>query len=57
MAGKAKSCYLSVYDNKSRKTVFTYTFLKMSDLNAYVSKEEFIAKYPKDEYTISKEVY
>jgi hypothetical protein len=57
MAGKAKSCYLSVYDNKLRKTVFTYTFLKMADLNAYIAKEEFLAKYPTEQYTISKEVY
>jgi hypothetical protein len=57
MAGKAKSCYLSVSENSTRKTVFNKVFFKMADLNDYAKSEEFVAKYPKDLFTIYKEIY
>jgi hypothetical protein len=57
MAGKAKSCYLSVYDRGVRKTVLYKVFFNMADLNAFVKTEEFVAKYPIELFDISKEVY
>jgi len=57
MAGKAKSCYLSVYNNSLKKTVFTKVFFKMSDLNDYVKAENVIEKYPSPTFIISKETY
>ena len=56
-AGKAKSCYLSVYDRGARKTVFHRVFFNMADLNAFVKTDEFIEKYPTEQFDIAKEVY
>lgn len=57
MAGKAKSCHLSVTDMTTRKVVFTRTFFVQSDLNAYIKTEEFLAKYPPEQFTVTKETY
>jgi len=57
MAGKAKSCYLSVTSNATRKTVLNKVFFVAKDLNAFVASDEFKAKYPADQYTVSKETY
>ena len=57
MAGKAKSCYLSVNDLKTHKAVFRKTFFDMKSLNEFVKQEEFVAKYPKDTFYLTKEVY
>jgi hypothetical protein len=57
MAGKAKSCYLSVTDLTTRKTVLNKVFFKMADLHQYTSTPEFKALYPADKFSISREVY
>ena len=57
MAGKAKSCYLSVTDMTTRKTVLNRMFFKMADLNEFIATEEFKAKYPSPAYQIVKEIY
>jgi hypothetical protein len=57
MAGKAKSCYLSVTDMATRKTVLNRMFFKMADLNEFINTEEFKTKYPQPAYQIVKEIY
>ena len=57
MAGKAKSCYVSVTSNETRKTVLNKMFFVAKDMNTFVNSEEFKAKYPADQYTVSKEIY
>lgn len=57
MAGKAKSCYLSVTEIKTHKIVLNKQFLKMADLNEFIKEEKFIEKYPKEVYVFDKEVY
>lgn len=57
MASKAKSCYLSVVDSSTNKNVLQKVFFKMADLHAYTKTEEFVKTYPKEKYTIFKEVY
>ena len=57
MAGVAKSCYLSVMDNEARKTVLSKVFFKMEDLNKFIKTDEFKEKYPKEKYTVYKEIY
>jgi len=57
MAGKAKSVYLTVTLKGQMKTVFHKMFFDAKSYNDYVKTEEFITKYPKDTYSIIKEVY
>jgi hypothetical protein len=57
MAGKAKSVYLTVTLKGEFKTVFHKMFFDAKSYNDYVKTEEFIEKYPKDTYSIIKEVY
>ena len=57
MAGKAKSCYLSVTDRETRKTVLNRMFFKMADLNDFIKTEDFKAKYPEERFHIVKEIY
>ena len=57
MAGKAKSCYLSVMDIETRRTVLNRMFFKMEDLHKFTETEEFKLKYPKEKFTITKEIY
>ena len=57
MAGKAKSCYLTVADKKTHKAILSKVFLRMGDLNDFVKTEEFIEKYPSDQFYIVKETY
>jgi hypothetical protein len=57
MAGKAKSVYLTVTLKGQMKTVFHKMFFDAKSYNDYVKTEEFIEKYPKDTYSIIKEVY
>jgi hypothetical protein len=57
MAGKAKSCYLSVMSRETRSTVLNRVFFKMEELNKFIKTEEFLAKYPTDKFIISKEIY
>lgn len=57
MAGKAKSCYLTVTAKGSIKTVFHKIFFNANDMNQYVKSEEFLAKYPADQFDYIKETY
>ena len=57
MSGKAKSCYVSVTSNATRKTVLNKMFFVAKDMNAFVNSDEFKAKYPPEQYTVSKETY
>jgi|TARA_R110000803_G_scaffold71529_2_gene134807 hypothetical protein len=57
MAGKAKSCYLSVTNRETRKTVLNRMFFKMAELNDFIKKEEFKATYPEELFHIVKEIY
>jgi len=57
MAGKAKSVYLTIAKKGLFKTEFTKVFFNAKDYNEYVKTDEFKAKWPAAEYTITKEVY
>jgi hypothetical protein len=57
MAGKATSVYLTVSVKATHTTAFHKQFFNMNCLNQYVATEEFIAKYPKEEFYITKETY
>lgn len=57
MGGKAKSCYLTVAEKNTHKTVIRKTFFKMADLNEFVKTDEFKEKYPAEQFNIVKEIY
>jgi hypothetical protein len=57
MAGKAKSCYLSVTDRDTKKTVLNKVFFKMADLHQFTATPEFKEKYPDTKFHLSKEIY
>lgn len=57
MGGKAKSCYLTVAEKNTHKTVIRKTFFKMADLNEFVKTDEFKEKYPVEQFNIVKEIY
>jgi hypothetical protein len=57
MAGKAKSIYLTIHPKGTFKTVFHKVFFEAKSYNDYVKTEEFVAKWPKEEFDIVKETY
>ena len=57
MAGKAKSCYLTVTVRATHKSVFHKVFFNAKDLNDYIRSEAFLALYPPTEYNYVKETY
>ena len=57
MAGKATSVYLTVSVKSTHKTALHKQFFNMTGLNQFVATEEFIAKYPTEEFYITKETY
>ena len=57
MAGKAKSCYLTVCPKGSIKSVLSKMFFTAAELNKFIKTPEFLEKYPETEYTIIKETY
>lgn len=57
MAGKAKSCYLTVTEKTTHKTVLSKVFFNARDMNDYIKTPEFLAKYPPDQYNYVKETY
>ena len=57
MAGKAKSCYLTVTDKATHKGVFHRMFFNAKSLADYIRTPEFLAKYPPDVYNYVKETY
>ena len=57
MAGKAKSCYLTVTLKTTHKSVFHKVFFDAKSMNDYVKTPEFLARYPATEYNYVKETY
>jgi hypothetical protein len=57
MAGKAKSCYLTVTVKATHKGVFHRVFFNAKSMNDYIKTPEFQAKYPATEYNYVKETY
>ena len=57
MAGKATSVYLTVSVRTTHVTAFHKQFFNMLGLNQFIATEEFIAKYPTEEFYITKETY
>lgn len=57
MAGKSKSCYLSIVELKTHKTVFRKTFFNAKDMNTFIKSDPKMAEYPLDVYYIVKETY
>ena len=57
MAGKAKSCYLSVCPKGSHRSVFDKVFFNIKDFNQYIKSDEFKAKFPDSLFTVIKEIY
>lgn len=57
MAGKAKSCYLTVYNRETKKTVLNKMFFNMAALNEFCAAESFQETYPAANFTLFKETY
>ena len=57
MAGKAKSCYLTVTVKTTHKSVLSKVFFNAKDMNDYIKTPEFQEKYPATEYNYVKETY
>ena len=57
MAGKAKSCYLTVCPVGSIKSVLSKVFFTAADMNKFINSDEFKEQYPADQFQIIKEVY
>lgn len=57
MAGKAKSCYLTVTEKTTHKSVFHKVFFNAKAMNEHVKTPEFLEKYPPELYNYVKETY
>ena len=57
MAGKAKSCYLTVTLKTTHKSVFHRVFFNAKAMNDYVKTPEFLEKYPAEQHNYVKETY
>lgn len=57
MAGKSTSIHLTICPRGSHQSVFKRTFFNAKEYNDYVKTEEFLAKWPKEEFEIIREVY
>lgn len=57
MAGKAKSVYLTVTPKGTLSSVFRKVFFDAKAFSDYVKSEEFVAKYPTEQFQILKEIY
>ncbi len=57
MAGKAKSVYLTVCTRGKLDRVHYKVFFDAKAFSDYVKTEEFMAKYPVEEFEIIKETY
>jgi len=57
MAGKAKSVYLTVTPKGSLSSVFRKVFFDAKSYSEFVKTEEFMQKYPTDQFQILKEIY
>lgn len=57
MAGKAKSCYLTVTVKTTHKTVLSKVFFNAKAMNDHIRTPEFQEKYPLTEFNHVKETY
>jgi hypothetical protein len=57
MAGKATSIYLTILPKGSHISTFKKVFFEAKAYNEYVKSEEFLEKWPKEQFDIVKEVY
>lgn len=57
MAGKAKSCYLTVTPVGQLKSVLNKVFFDAKSMRDYMATDEFRAMYPDIKYTFVKETY
>ena len=57
MAGKAKSVYLTVVPKGMLSSVFQKMFFDVKAYNDYVKSEDFMEKYPTEQFQILKEIY
>jgi hypothetical protein len=57
MAGKAKSCYLTVCPKGKLQSVLRKVFFDAKALRDYIASDEVKAKFPESEYTFHKETY
>lgn len=57
MAGKAKSVYLTVCPKGKLNSVFKKVFFDAKSLNEYIKAEDFMTKYPAEEFTFIKETF
>ena len=60
MAGKAKSCYLTIVDAKTystHKTVFTKVFFDAKSMNNWIKDDPKMQEYPSPTFYIVKETY
>lgn len=57
MAGKSKSCYLSIVDSKTHKTVFRKVFFNAKDMNTFIKDDPKVKEFPQPEFYIVKETY
>lgn len=57
MGGKATSIYLTVCPKNNHISVLKKVFFEAKAYKEFVTSEEFIAKYPKDQFDIIKETY
>ena len=57
MAGKAKSCYLSIVDRKTHKTVFRKMFFAMGDLRKWIKEDPKMQESPEADYYTAVETY
>jgi hypothetical protein len=54
---RVKSVYLTVRRRGEVSTVFYRQFFDAKSYNDYIKTEEFKAKYPEEEYQITKDIY
>jgi hypothetical protein len=57
MAGKAKSCYLTVTVKDTHKSVLSKVFFNAKAMNDYIKTPEFQEKYPPEQFNYVKETY
>lgn len=57
MAGKAKSCYLTVLPKGELKRVLNKMFFDAKSMRDYMATEEFKETYPADKFDFVKETY
>lgn len=57
MAGKAKSCYLSIVDRKTHKTAFRKMFFTMGELRKWIKEDPKMKEFPEEQFYTAVETY